>query len=268
MSKQLYTLDPDTNTVTHRVYTDTISNLDEFVAALASDRDIVTPALPLDCVQYQSSQQGFTYYIHKPAAILKVGASGLVGTQQILIDNLEVAVPDRLYVFRGEHSINSRICRFVFTAAKDRETFKQVDCSQPWLPNMYSGYGAFCGGPEFENICVDSGSVTSRIDRCVAYMEKSMFNNDLDYFIGNIPLTTRARAEDCFGVDIEGVDWSSELRSAVESGGWRGSLKAVLRLHLATKRMLNEQGELACLAAARADLAQSDINHFSLESCI
>ena len=265
-NKKQYILDTATNTVTARTYSETISNLDEFVTALSADRDLTTPTLPQDCIQYQSTQNGSTYFIYKPAEILKFGVSGLVGSgsDNVLMDGLELAVPDRLYVFRGDRSINTRGCRFVFTTATDRETFKQSLCGQPWLPNMYSGNGSFCGGAEFENICAGSGSMSSRINVAVAYMEKSMFNNDLDYSINAIGTAARNRAEDCFGVEIDGINWSESLRSDVEAGSWHGSIKCFLRLHMATKRMLNEQGEAACIAAARADLS----GQFSLEDAL
>jgi len=265
-TKKQYILDTATNTVTARSYTDAISNLDEFVTALSADRDLTTPTLPQDCIQYQATEGGFTYFIYKPAAVLKFGCSGLVGaaTNNVLMSGLEVAVPDRLYVFKGDRSIYTRACKFVFTTATSREDFKQALCGQPWLPNMYSGNGSFCGGSEFENICAGSGSISSRIDAGVAYMEQSMFNNDLNYAINAIPAAARSRAEDCFGVDIDGIDWTDSLRSDVEDGVWSGPIKCFLRLHMATKRMLNEQGEAACIAAARADLT----GQFTLEDAL
>ena len=261
--KTQYILDPETNTVRRLEYEETISNLSEFVDALSADREIVTPTLPKDCVQYRANDSGFAYVIYKPADILKFGVSGLVGEHQLLMSDLEMAVPDRLYIFRGGRGLRSRNCQFVFTRAQKREDFASADVAQPWLPNMYSGLGSFCGGPTFENICTDSGSLSDQIDRAVDYMENSMFNNDLDSFIEHIPQPTRLRAEDCFGVELDGLDWSDEIREAVDSGSWNGPLRCFLRMHLATKRMLAAGSRDDVIRAVRGDMESAYLRSYS-----
>lgn len=259
-----YILDPATNTVTQRTYEDSNSNLEEFIAAMTSDREIISPTLPRDCVQYRSTEDsGWTYLIHKPADILKFGVSGQVGSLNVIMEDLEIAVPDRLYIFKGSTSVNSRACRFVFTQATNREDFGTAMVAQPWLPNMYSGLGKFCGGRTFEDLCVGSGSISSRIDQVVDYMETSMFNNDLRDFLSFIPTATKSRAEDCFGVEIEGLDWSDELRTAVEIGGWDSAVKGALRLHLATKRMLREGTRADVIRAAQGDMHGAELSPFT-----
>jgi hypothetical protein len=259
-----YILDPDTNTITQRTFEDTSSNLEEFIAAMASDREIITPTLPRDCVQFRSTESsGWTYIIHKPADILKFGVSGQVDGLNVIMENLEVAVPDRLYFFKGSSAISSRACRFVFSQATNREDFGNAQVAQPWLPNMYSSLGKFCGGRTFEDTCVGSGSISSRIDELVDYMETSMFNNDLNDFLHLIPQPTKSRAEDCYGVEIEGLDWSTELRTAVESGTWNSPIKAVLRMHMATKRMLAERTREDVIRSVRGDLESATLHSFS-----
>jgi hypothetical protein len=259
-----YIIDPDTNTITQRNYEDTSSNLEEFIAAMASDRELITPTLPRDCIQFRSTENGgWTYTIYKPADILKFGVSGQVGSLTVLMDGLEIAVPDRLYFFKGSAAVNSRACRFVFSRAIDREAFGSAEVAQPWLPNMYSALGKFCGGREFEDMCVADGSVSSRIDKMVAYMETSMFNNDLRDCLSFIPTPTKQRAEDCFGVEIEGLDWSTELRTAVEDGAWDNPTKAVLRMHMATKRMLNERTTADVIRSAQGDLESANLQSFN-----
>ncbi len=243
MSTTQYILDPETNTVRRWEITETVASMEEFITSLASDQEITTPILPKDCAHYRRSDAGTEYIIYKPGGILKVGASGLVGDLNVLMSDLEIVVPPRIYVFKGSNSIAARSCRFVFSSAETRYQAKSSQVYQPWLPNMYSNFGAFCGGATFQDICSQGGSLEERVDKGVDYLEASIFNDDLESFISQIPNAVRVRWETLRGQRIEGVDWTPELRAAVERGGWHGPIRCLLRLHMDSKNLINQLGE-------------------------
>lgn len=257
MNKTQYILDPETNTARRWEITETVANMEEFITNLASDQEIQTPMLPKDCAHYRRSDDGTEYTIFKPGGVMKVGASGLVGSLNVLMSDLEVVVPPRIYVFKGRSGIASRSCRFVFSGAETRYQARSALVYQPWLPNMYNAIGSFCGGTTFEDICNEGGSVEERVDKAVDYMEASIFNNDLDSFISHIPNNVRNRWESLRGEEIEGIDWSPEIRSAVEDGGWHGSIRCLLRLHMDSKHLLNQLGEERAVATITQDLTST-----------
>jgi hypothetical protein len=257
MTKTQYILDPETNTVRRWEISETVANMEEFITNLASDQEINTPVLHKDCAHYRRSADGAEYTIYKPGGILKVGASGLVGDLNVLMSDLEIVVPPRVYVFKGSGGIATRACRFVFSGAETRYQAKVAPVYQPWLPNMYHSIGAFCGGATFEDICNEGGSVEERVDKAVDYMEASIFNNDLDSYIYHIPNNIRNRWEQLGDEEIEGIDWSPEIRSAVGDGGWHGPIRCLLRLHMDSKHLLNQLGEERAVATITQDLTSN-----------
>ncbi len=193
-----------------------VKDVESYVDSLASDNEIKIPQLPHGCISYyrKGEVECFAMYRSAGTAVPSVRFTGYNSDGDYVrysISNIEIPVPDRIFMFKlinGGLSKYDTKAFFIRDPKSPGSDFYNPNLSVVWLPNTESGmHGGICAGNGgLEDIDADRSGSANKCNGFADFIDASLYNSDLSSHWFNMPSIFKKLPEwgDQYG--IEGKD--------------------------------------------------------------